>query len=166
MVNILKALMGIRENESGLSDKSTVADKPDLKPSSAKSQSRLAVAVAVLCLEMAEADEQFSEVEHEQISAILKQMFQLADAEIADILKSAQAEIDKSLDLWQFTHVINENFDKDHKKEVIRAIWQLVYADGTLDKFEDYLMHKLSSLLNLTHSDLIEAKLKVLAERS
>jgi uncharacterized tellurite resistance protein B-like protein len=36
-----------------------------------------------------------------------------------------------------------------------------VYADGKLDKHEDYLVHKLANLLRLTHKQLIEAKLKV-----
>jgi len=40
-------------------------------------------------------------------------------------------------------------------------VWDVVYADGKLDKHEDYLVHKLAALLRLTHKQLIEAKLKV-----
>jgi hypothetical protein len=39
-------------------------------------------------------------------------------------------------------------------------------VDGRLDKHEDYLMHKLSKLLNLYHGQLIDAKLRVLKDES
>jgi uncharacterized tellurite resistance protein B-like protein len=34
-----------------------------------------------------------------------------------------------------------------------------VYADGHLDKHEDYLMHKLANVFDLTHKELIGAKI-------
>jgi uncharacterized tellurite resistance protein B-like protein len=39
-------------------------------------------------------------------------------------------------------------------------IWRIAFADGNLDKHEDYLVHKLAKLLRLTHKQLIEAKLR------
>jgi hypothetical protein len=41
-------------------------------------------------------------------------------------------------------------------------IWEIVYIDGKLDQYEDYLVHKLGKLLRLTHQQLINAKLKIL----
>jgi len=35
-------------------------------------------------------------------------------------------------------------------------------VDGKLDKYEDHLIHKLSTLLRLSHDQLIHAKQKVL----
>jgi uncharacterized tellurite resistance protein B-like protein len=45
---------------------------------------------------------------------------------------------------------------------VIETVWRVVYSDGILDKHEDYLVHKLADLLHLKHSELIDAKLKIL----
>ena len=41
-------------------------------------------------------------------------------------------------------------------------VWKIAYADGRLDKHEDYLVHKLAKLLRLTHNQLIDAKLKII----
>jgi uncharacterized tellurite resistance protein B-like protein len=41
-------------------------------------------------------------------------------------------------------------------------VWEIAYTDGKLDKYEDYLVHKLAKLLHLTHKQLIEAKLRVI----
>ena len=150
MLNILKSLLGNKVEDNSTAPPATpVVD-------------RVAVATAVISLEMAHADNEFSKEEQEHIPALLQKMFDLSEEESADIITSAEEEIKNSLDLWKFTNIINRNFDRPQKKEIIRAVWQLVYADGTLDKHEDYLMHKLSKLLNMTHRDLIEAKLKVL----
>jgi len=44
----------------------------------------------------------------------------------------------------------------------MEMIWRIVYADGHLNQHEDYLAHKISRLLRLSHPQLIETKLKVL----
>ncbi|PJA30328.1 MAG: hypothetical protein CO189_00265 [candidate division Zixibacteria bacterium CG_4_9_14_3_um_filter_46_8] len=149
-MNILKNLMGI----GAVEEATKVSQKTD--------QHRIAVATAVICLEMAYADDEFSLAEQERIPALLREMYRLSDEQANDIMKSAEEEIRKSLDLWKFTNIINQNFNIEQKRKIIFAVWRLVYADGTLDKNEDYLMHKLSNLLDLTHSDLIEAKLRAL----
>jgi uncharacterized tellurite resistance protein B-like protein len=40
-------------------------------------------------------------------------------------------------------------------------IWKVVFSDGRLDKYEDYLVHNLADLLRLDHSQLIDAKLRI-----
>ncbi|MBD3168663.1 MAG: hypothetical protein GF307_04215, partial [candidate division Zixibacteria bacterium] len=107
-------------------------------------------------------DKEFGDDELARIEKILKDMFGLSDEEISGIIASAEAEMKNSLDTWKFTNIINQNFDREQKKAVMESVWQVVYTDGTLDKHEDYLVHKLQKLLNLAHSDLIEAKLRVL----
>ena len=48
------------------------------------------------------------------------------------------------------------------QERLIEQLWQIVYVDGKMDKYEHYLMNKLSNLLRLSHKQLIDAKLKVL----
>ena len=46
--------------------------------------------------------------------------------------------------------------------KVIENVWDVIYADGKLSAHEDYLVQKLYKMLNLTHKQLIEAKMKAL----
>jgi uncharacterized tellurite resistance protein B-like protein len=46
----------------------------------------------------------------------------------------------------------------------MEGVWRVIYADGTLDKFEDALARQLATLLRLDHQDVIERKMKVLNE--
>jgi len=119
------------------------------------------IATCALLLEMSNIDGEFSALERENIISILKRDFDLSDIYAATLLEASNEELKGSIDLWQFTNLINQNYSMEEKIRVIETVWDIVYADGKLDKHEDYLVHKLANLLRLTHKQLIEAKLKV-----
>lgn len=119
------------------------------------------VAACALLLEIANIDDEFSKQELSEIIEILQRDFGLNKEQADSMMEDAQNELKHSVDLWQFTSLINKNYSRQEKKEVIEMVWQVVYADGVLDKHEDYLVRKLATLLNLRHEDFIEAKLKV-----
>lgn len=120
------------------------------------------VAVCALFLEMARIDESFSDAEMETIIAIMKEKYGLSSDHADALLAAAEAELEASVDYWQFARSINENYSPDEKIEIIETLWRIVYIDGKLDDHENYLMHKLSNLLRLSHKQLIDAKVKVL----
>lgn len=121
------------------------------------------VAVCALFLEMVNIDGEFSASERDQVISLLKRQYGLSDEHVADLMEASQKGLKDSIDLWQFTNLINQNYSRDDKIRIIEMVWQIVYTDGRLDKHEDYLVHKLAKLLRLTHKDLIHAKLKVLS---
>ena len=120
------------------------------------------MATCALLLEMANIDGKFSELEKESIIEVLKNNYQLSAEHASALMKAAEDELEKSIDLWQFAKLINENYSAEEKIKVIETVWQVIYTDGILDKHEDYLVHKLAKLLRLSHKQLIDAKLKVL----
>jgi len=120
------------------------------------------VATCALFLEMANIDEEFSDSERERILSILREHFGLSDDHAAELVDLASKELDQSIDLWQFTNLINENYAEEEKVRIIEMVWEIVYTDDKLDQHEDYLVHKLAKLLRLSHKQLIDAKLKIL----
>jgi uncharacterized tellurite resistance protein B-like protein len=120
------------------------------------------IATCALFLEMSNIDGEFSETEREGIIAILKRDYHLSDENAAALIDASNKELEGSIDLWQFTNLINQNYSIEEKTRIIEMVWRIAYADGKLDKHEDYLVHKLANLLRLNHRQLIEAKLKVL----
>ncbi len=119
------------------------------------------LATAAILLEMGAIDGEFSAVESGQVVASLKQTFDLADDEIEGLIAAAEQERRESIDLWRFTNAVNRNYSEAEKVKVIEAVWKVVYADGRLDGYEDYLVHQLARLLRLRHDQLIAAKLRV-----
>jgi uncharacterized tellurite resistance protein B-like protein len=64
------------------------------------------------------------------------------------------------VDIWEYTNLINQYFSTPEKIRLVERIWRVIYADGKVDQFEDYLVHKLADLLRLSHDDFIQAKLR------
>ncbi|VAX16627.1 hypothetical protein MNBD_NITROSPINAE02-22 [hydrothermal vent metagenome] len=118
------------------------------------------VATCAIMLEMAHIDGEFSAEEQEHISENLRSRFELDKDVMEELVTAANVEVEQSIDMWGFTNKINQNYSKDEKLEIMEMIWRLVYIDGVVDKHEQYLMRKLSSLLRLTHKDMIDTKLK------
>ena len=122
---------------------------------------KLRVATCVLLLEAATADSNFSSEEQEKIIQILKSRFQMDDMSVKELIDKSTMEKKNSTDLWYFTNLINENLDNEEKYDLMELVWEVIYSDGTLDKFENYIAHKLLNMLNLDHSRFIELKMKV-----
>ena len=120
------------------------------------------VAACALFLEMARIDESFTQEETATILSILRDKYGLSQEHADALMAAADDELKDSIDYWQFARLINENYSTEEKIAVIETLWQIVYVDGKLDKHEDHLIHKLSTLLRLSHNQLIDAKLKIL----
>lgn len=125
-------------------------------------QHDIRVATCALFVEMARIDEKFTEAEMNAILLILKERYGLSPQHADALITEAERELEKSVDLWQFARLINENYSNEEKIEIIETLWRIVYVDGKMDQHEHYLMNKLQNLLRLTHEQLITAKLKVL----
>ena len=149
MIDLLKKVF--TKTTNGASTGKSVRTSPDVR-----------LATCALLLEMANIDGRFSKLEKERIVELLRNNYQLSVEHAAALMKAAEDELEKSIDLWQFAKLINENYSTEEKIKVIETVWQVVYTDGILDKHEDYLVHKLANLLRLSHKQLIDAKLKVL----
>ncbi len=119
------------------------------------------VAGCALLLEIATIDGEFSDEEKDLIVKILKDEYGLDDEDALALVQDARKEVEQSIDLWQFTNLINKNYSLEEKIRIIEMIWMVIYADGRLEKHEDYLVHNLAGLLRLEHRHLIEAKLKI-----
>ncbi len=123
---------------------------------------RIRIATAVILLEVANSDDEFSDAERDTVVSILKDSFRLSDEEVTELLAVSNEEREGSVDMWHFANIINENYTDSEKFRVMEKIWRVIYADGRLDKYEDHIVHKLATILHIPHSRMIEAKLKYL----
>ena len=137
----------------------TADNPPDTDPNAAHD---VRVAACALFIEMGRIDETFTEAETETVLSILKEKYDLTREHADALMLRADEELEKSVDLWQFARLINENYSVAEKIEIIETLWQMVFVDGKMDQYEHYLMGKLKTLLRLSQKQLIDAKLRVL----
>jgi uncharacterized tellurite resistance protein B-like protein len=120
------------------------------------------VAACALFLEMGGIDGQFTDEEMDTLVAILKEKHGLSGEHADALMAEAEVARKDAIDYWRFAERINETYSKEEKIEIVEILWQIVFVDGKMDKYENYLMHKLGKLLRLSHQELMDAKVKVL----
>jgi len=122
----------------------------------------LILATCILLLEVSKSDDSFDDIEKEKILSILEQNFNLNIKQTSFLFKIADKKNDEMISLYEWTAKINELCSYSDKKKLMKFLWDVAYADGRIDKYEDYTIRKISDLLYVKHSDFIKAKLRLL----
>ena len=121
--------------------------------------SSLDKACSALLIEVAYADKIFEESEIISLKESLKETYNIEEQIINELISDAKKTVDESTSLYEYTRVVNDEFDYSDKLELLSRIWKLAFADGNLDKYEDHLIRKISDLIHISHSDFIKIKL-------
>jgi len=133
--------------------------------SAAAAERRVQVAAAVLLIEVARSDDNFSDVERQAVLESVQRKFSLSPAEAQDIIALAEAQSREAHDLYQFTSQIDATFSLEKKLRLIEELWRAAYSDSVLHEHEEHLIRRVADLLHLSHSQFISAKLRVLDQR-
>jgi len=132
--------------------------------SKTSAEHKLLIAACALLLEIASADDNYSDDEKSKITEIMKNKFELSDDQVQQIFISSEGAMENSVSLYEFTDILNKQLNTDEKYEILKYLWQIAYADGNLDTYEDHFIKKISSNLHMSHKDKIAAKLEVKKE--
>lgn len=125
---------------------------------------KIQIATCSLLIEIANSDDEFSELELQTIIELMKNQFKLETEEVEELIELSHQNIENSVSLYEFTDIINKNFNNDEKFEIIKNLWLLILIDENLDSHEEYFLRKIHNNLNLPHKDLITAKIMVKEE--
>jgi len=129
-------------------------------------QSRLQLATAALLIEMAQEDNARHSVEFQAIHEGIRAVFQLDDEQTTELIDLADTEAHEATDHFEFTSLINEEFEYADKCRVVELLWRVCLSDSDMDKYEEELARKIAGLLHVEHKDFIAQKLKVQREYS
>ena len=124
----------------------------------------LRVSTAAVLLEIGYADGTFSPAEGEDLASYLQRAFQLSADEAAEIIDEATEIRNRTIDHFALTNYIRKNASLAERIEIVKTMWRMVYSDGKLTDYENYLVRKLADLLGLEHHVMIDAKVSVLQE--
>ena len=121
-------------------------------------QHALRVATAVLLVEVARADFIVRPEERLRLRQMLERQFELSTLELDALMEEAEADADRLVSIQHVTRLLNEHYDHAMKVRVIELMWQLVYADGDKDHYEEHLIRQVAELLYVSHGEFIQAR--------
>lgn len=121
-----------------------------------EAQKRLAC--AALLIEVAVIDNEFDAGELASVKAILSRDMKVPDVELDALVAFAQHECSEATSMYSFTQLVNKHCGFQEKFDLVTYMWRVAYADGDLDKYEEYIIRKVAGLIHLGHGEFIRAK--------
>jgi len=113
-------------------------------------------AYIILMLEIARLDGKIDDSELSQIKENYKQIY--GDDKFLENFNRLSSEAKNESSLHPFIEIINTSSDKDNKIQALKAIWEVVLADGIIDPYEESLFMQIGDLLKIKRSDLVKIK--------
>lgn len=128
-------------------------------------QSDTKIAAAALMVEVMVADYDEHPEEKPMLKKLLQQQFSLGDHEAENLLDEALNAHASATDYFHFTRDINRHFSMPRKIDLIEALWRMANADDDIQAVEQHVIRRIASLLYVSHSDFIAAKLAATDQR-
>ena len=113
-------------------------------------------AYIILMLEIARLDGKIDDSEFNKIKENYKQIY--GDDNFLENFNRLSSEAKNESSLHPFIKIINTSSDKDNKIQALKAIWEVVLADGIVDPYEESLFMQIGDLLKIKRSDLVKIK--------
>jgi len=121
-------------------------------------EAALRLATAVLMIDVARADYIFDESEFDQVLKLVEVHFRLTAEQAAELVVEASDKAENLVDIHEFTRLLHDYLSEDEKARIVSLLWQIAYADGRLDKYEDSLVLKISDLLYVSRGRVMRLK--------
>ena len=121
-------------------------------------EATLRVAAAALMIDVARADYVFDESEFDTVLKLVEAHFGLTPEQAAQLVIEAGDKAEDIVDIHEFTKLLHDYLTEDEKAQIVALLWQIAYADGRLDKYEDSLVLKISDLLYVSRGRVMRLK--------
>jgi uncharacterized tellurite resistance protein B-like protein len=119
------------------------------------------VAAAALLIHLIGSDGAIVPSERERLHGVIRRRFALDDAAAKKLIEEAVEAEGEAVDLYRFTSLLNRSLDEDGRRRVIEMMWELVFADGRVDEFEDNVIWRVADLLHVPSRERIALRREV-----
>ncbi len=137
-----------------------------LKTAAAASFGERDIAVAALLLEAADSDGAHSDGEHAALRDLVVRRLGHSPEKALQLLEAARVRQREAVELFRFTDAAKRAMDEAERGGLVEMLWEVVYADGVLDPFEDRLIRSVAALLHVPDRMRAEARQRVLARKA
>ncbi len=114
-------------------------------------------AAAALLIACSKADFDEDPEEEKVIIEIIQETFKVSATVLESILQMADDASEED-NLTNITNMVNEYYSDSDKQFLMECLWQVAYADGRLDKFEELFIQRIAAMIQLTTYDVSKAR--------
>lgn len=113
---------------------------------------------AALLVEIATADQKIDQRERSTLIALLQRHYQLDLKSAQELVEHALEARQNATSLYEFTQIVNEQFNQQNKYTLVLQMWQVAFADGDIGALEEHLIRRVAELIYLPHGLFTRAR--------
>ena len=110
------------------------------------------LATAALLVHLAAIDGSISTDERTALTGALMDYYSLSQSEVEKLIAEATKWDQESDDFYRFTSALS-SLDDSEKLEIIRMMWQVVFADSKNHELEDNMVWRIAELIGVSSRD-------------
>jgi uncharacterized tellurite resistance protein B-like protein len=110
------------------------------------------LAVAALLVHLAAVDGATKPEEREAVKGALMDFYSLGDDEVEKLMDEAIRRDAESVDFYRFTSALS-SLESTERIEIIRMMWQVVFADRKNHELEDNMVWRIAELIGVSARD-------------
>ena len=116
------------------------------------------LALTALLVRIARADNDYSEKEKQRIDRITARRYELGPGAVSALRQEAEDLEAQAPDTVRFTRAIKDAVPYEDRLSVVRAMWEVVLADGARAEEEDALVRLAANFLGVSDRDSAMAR--------
>jgi uncharacterized tellurite resistance protein B-like protein len=124
------------------------------------------LATAALLIHVATVNGEMSATRRETLHAVLKSGFGLDDPATVQLINDASVAEGSAIDLYHFTRQLNDSLDGEGRRRTVKMMWEIVYADGSVNEFEDNIIWRVADLLGVSSRQRVELRQQIATDRA
>ena len=110
------------------------------------------LAVAALLIHLAAVDGSAKPEEREAVKGALMDYYELGEGEVEELIEEATRRDSESVDFYRFTSALS-SLESQERIEIIRMMWQVVFADRKNHELEDNMVWRIAELIGVSARD-------------
>ncbi|HUB63372.1 MAG TPA: TerB family tellurite resistance protein [Methylocella sp.] len=113
------------------------------------------LAAVALLVHVANVDGNTDLAEQRRLKTIIGERFGLDPKAAAELIATAEQSDREAVDFYHFTSVLKRALDDDGRQKIVEMLWDIAYADGAADEFEENTIWRIAELLGVSTRDRV-----------
>ena len=110
------------------------------------------LAVAALLVHLAAVDGSVTPEERQALRGALMDFYELSEDDVGHLITEATHHDNESVDFYRFTSALS-SLDNAERVEIVRMMWQVVFADKKNHELEDNMVWRIAELIGVSARD-------------
>ena len=119
------------------------------------------LAAVALLIHVANVDGQTDLAERRRLKTIIAERFGLDAKAASELITMGEQSDREAVDFYHFTSVLKRALDGDGCQKIVEMLWDIAFADGLVDEFEENTIWRIAELLGVSTRDRVLLRQRV-----